>query len=126
MTWLDKLWEAYMLAALNTKEACSKWNKDKYDNVLQYQIGDLVMIKKFDKKLNWNAKYIPNFRIIRIVSPRQLEVSDPTGRLWKVNINDVHRILPSDFIISSIQDEQVFGRKGKYINNPHILKKFQL
>ena len=63
-----------------------------------------------------------NFRIIRLKSPRQLEVFDLTGRLWKVNISDVHKILPSDFIISSIPDEQVFSRKGKYINDPHILK----
>ena len=71
------------------------------------------MIKNFNKKLNWDSKYIPNFRIIRIISSRQLEVSDLTGRLWKVIISDVHNILPSDFTISSIPDEQVFGRKGK-------------
>ena len=80
------------------------------------------MIKKFNKKLNWDARDITNYRIIRIISPRQLEVSDQTGRLWKVNISDVHIILPSDFIISSIIDEQHFGRKGKYINDTHILK----
>ena len=34
----------------------------------------------------------------------------------------MHKILPSDKIVSSIQDEQVFGRKGKYIYDPHILK----
>ena len=80
------------------------------------------MIKNFYKKSNWAEKYILNFRIIRIISPRQLEISDPTGRLWKVNISDVHKILPSDFIISSIPDEQAFGRKGNYINNQCILK----
>ena len=81
-----------------------------------------VMIENFDNKLNWDATYIPYFRIIRIISPGQLEVSDPTGRLWKVNISYVHKILPSDFIVSSIPDEQVFGRKGNYINDPYILK----
>ena len=114
MTHLDKLQQAYMLAALNTKEACSKQNKDKYHDVPQYEIGDLVMIKNFNKKSNWDANYIPNFRIVIIINLSQLEVSDPSGRLWKVNISDVHKILPTDFIISSIQDEQVFGRKGKY------------
>ena len=70
------------------------------------------MIKNFYKKSNWDAKYIPNFRIIRLKGPRQLEVSDLTGRLQKVNIYDMHKILPLDLIISSIPDEQVFGRKG--------------
>ena len=51
-----------MLAALNTEEACSKQNKEKYDDILQYKIGDLVMIKNFNKKSNGDAKYIPNFR----------------------------------------------------------------
>ena len=52
--------------------------------------------------------------------------SDPTGRLRKVNIFDVHKILPSEFIVSCIPDEQVLTRKGKYINDPHILKKIMI
>ena len=73
------------------------------------------------KKSNWDAKYIPIFRIVILIGTRQLEVSNLTGRLRKVNICDVHQILPSDYIISLILEEQVFGRKGKYINDPHIL-----
>ena len=80
------------------------------------------MIKIFDIKLNWHAKYIPNFRIITLIIPRQLEVFNPTARLWKVNISHVHKILPSHFIINSIPDKQAFGRKGKYINDQCILK----
>ena len=38
-----------MLAALNTEEALSKQNKDKYDDKPQYKIGDSVMIKNFNK-----------------------------------------------------------------------------
>ena len=83
-----------MLAALNTKEAHSKQSKDKYDDVPQCKIRDLVMIKNFNKRLNQDAKYTPNSRIIRIRSPRQLKVSDLTGGLWKVNISDMHKILP--------------------------------
>ena len=49
MTNLDKLRQTYMLAALNTKEAHSKQIIEKYDNTPQYKIGDLIMIKNFDK-----------------------------------------------------------------------------
>ena len=49
MTKLDKLRQTYILAELNTKEACSKQNRDKCDNIPQYKIRDL-MIKNFDKK----------------------------------------------------------------------------
>ena len=59
-----------MFAALNTKEAHSNQNKDKYDDVPQYKIANLVMITNFVKKSNRDVKYIPNFRIIRIISPR--------------------------------------------------------
>ena len=43
-------------------------------------------------------------------------------RLRKVHVCDVHNILPSDQIVRSIPDKQVFGRKGNYINDPCILK----
>ena len=122
MVCLKKLKQAYMLAALKTKEAHSKQNKDKYNDVPHYKIEDLVMIKTLIK-IKLGCQVIPNFRIIKLTDPRQLEVSDLTDRLWEVNISDVHKILPSDFIIISNPDEQVFGRKGKYINDPHILKK---
>ena len=42
------------------------------------------MNKYYDEKLNGDAKYIPNFRIMRLIDPIQFEVSDQTGRLWKV------------------------------------------
>ena len=80
------------------------------------------MIKNFSKKSTWYAKYVHNYRVVKLVGTRQLEVSDPTGRLRKVNISDVHKILPADFIVSCIPDDQVFARKGKYINDPHLLK----
>ena len=62
MIHLDKLRQAYMLAALNMREAWSKETKQKYDDVPNYKIGDLVMIKNFNKKLctwwvqdNWKS-----------------------------------------------------------------------
>ena len=57
MTHLDKLRQTYILAALNTKdtkEACSKQNRDKYNDIPQYKIGHLIMIKNLDKKSNWD------------------------------------------------------------------------
>ena len=59
-----------MLAALNTKEAHSKQKHDKLDNVPQSKICDLIMIKNFKKKLNWDAKYVPNLRVVRLIGTR--------------------------------------------------------
>ena len=84
----------------------------KHDYVPQFNIRDLIMIKK----------YVPNFRVVRLTGTRQLEVSDQMDRLQKVNISDAHKNLPTDFIVGGLPDEQIFARKGKYINDPHILK----
>ena len=70
------------------------------------------MVKNVDKNSNWDTKYISKFRVIRLIGTRQLEVSDPTGRLRKVTICDVHKVLPSEFIVSCIPDEQVFPEKA--------------
>ena len=77
-----------------------------------YKLGDLVMIKIFDKKSPWDAKYIPNFRVVCLIRSRQLEVSDTMGRTRKVNVCKTHKIMPPDHIISSILDEQVIGQKA--------------
>ena len=91
-----------------------------------YKIGELVMIINFDNKSKWNTKYIPNIRIVCLLGPRQLEVSDPTGTLWKVNVCGGHKTLPSDHIVSSWPEEHVFGRRGKYINDPYIPKELAI
>ena len=76
--------------------------------------------------MNWDAKYIPNFRIIRLMVTRQIEVFDLTGRLRKVNICDVQKISPSEFIVNCIPYEQVFAIKEKYKNELCILKEVML
>ena len=84
------------------------------------------MIRNFEKKSTWDAKYIPNFRVVHLIGSRQLEVSNSTGRTRKVNVCDMPKIVPSDHVISSILDEQVFGRKGKFINNHRLLKEVMI
>ena len=48
-------------------------------------MGNLVMIRNFDKKSNWDAKYVLYFRAVQLTGSRQLEVTDATGRIRKVN-----------------------------------------
>ena len=72
--------------------------------------------------MTWDAKYVSNFRVVKLIGTRQLEVADLTGRLKKVNISDIHKVLPADLTVSCIPDEKVFTNKGKYINDPHLLK----
>ena len=67
------------------------------------------MIKIFDRKFTWGAKYVPNFRVVALIGSRQLEVLDPMGRTRKINVCYAHKVMPLDNIISSILDEQGFG-----------------
>ena len=122
MICIDKLRQAYMLAALNKREAHSMQIKQRYGDVPNYKIGDLVMIRNFDKKPTWDAKYVPNFRVVCLIGSRQLEISDPSDRTTKINVGDAHKIVLSDHIISSILDKKVFVRRGKYINYPRLLR----
>ena len=115
-----------MLAALNMREARSKQSKQKYDDVYNYKTGDLVMNRNFDKKPNWDAKYMPNFRVVCLIGSRQLEVSSATSRSRKGHVCDAHRKVSSDHIVSSIPNEQVLGRRRKYINDSRILKRLWL
>ena len=43
-------------------EENSKQSKQKYDDVTNYKIDDLVMIRNLDKKTNLDAKYVPNLK----------------------------------------------------------------
>ena len=42
MIHLDILRQAYMLTALNTKEACSKQSKQRFDDIPNYKIGEIL------------------------------------------------------------------------------------
>ena len=46
--------------------------KQRYDGVPNYKIGDLVMIKNFNKKFTWDAKYVPKFRVVHLIGFKQL------------------------------------------------------
>ena len=49
MICLDKLGETYILATLNMREAQSKKPNNKYDDLPNYHVGVLVMIKSFEE-----------------------------------------------------------------------------
>ena len=50
------------------------------------------MIRNLDKNSNSDAKYIPNSRVVHLIGSRQLEMSDPTGEIRKVNVCVVCKI----------------------------------
>ena len=62
MTCLNKLRQTYMLTAFNTKEAPSKQKCDKYDDVPQFKIGDLIMIKISTKSQTGMQNRYPSFQ----------------------------------------------------------------
>ena len=116
MIHLDKLRQIYILAALIMREAQSKLRRGTMMlpnyKIINYKIGDLVMIKNFDKKSTLDAKYIHNYRVMWLIGARQLVVSNLIVRARKVNVCDAHKTVPSNHIISSIPDEQVLIKEA--------------
>ena len=49
------------------REVHSKQTKQRYDDVPNYKIGDLVMMRNFEKKSTCDAKYEPNFRVVHLI-----------------------------------------------------------
>ena len=56
MTDLDKLWQTYMFAAVNTKEAQSKQKCDKHNKKPKFKISNLILITNLDKKVKLGCK----------------------------------------------------------------------
>ena len=63
-----------MLTALNTRQAHSKQSKEKYDDVPNYKIGDLVMIKTLTRSLT-------GMQSMYITSDLWLDMFKTAGRL---------------------------------------------
>jgi hypothetical protein len=115
---LDELRKCHALAAFNIKLA-----RDKDPNILKtpptrpLKIGDPVMIRNYVRN-TWDPKYLVEYRIISFPSERQVEVVSPTGRVKRVNIQDVHFQYPANQVIRHLPDVSSFGRAVKFVYHP--------
>ena len=69
----------------------------------------------------FDMKYIPSYRIIKLINEHVVDVQDMIGNIRRINIKDIHLMFPSEYVLSHLPDEQAFGRVKKYINHPDII-----
>ena len=80
----------------------------------------MVLFKNHNRDSLFDTKYIPSYRIIKLVNEHAADVQDTVGKIRRVNLNNVHLMFPSEHILSHLPDHQTFGRVKKYINHPDI------
>ena len=87
----------------------------------QFQVGDMVLIKNHNRDSPFNTKYIPSYRIVKLINEHAADVQYTMGKIKRVNLNDVHLMFPSEYILSHLPDNKTFGRIKKYTNHPDIM-----
>ena len=128
---LDELTRMWAIAAFNIKMARDK-NPDllKSPPLGSLQVGDQVLVKQHhwepqtkDDTKKLRPKYEAAYRIIRIISDRQVEVMSPQGKKYIVNIEDVHFQYPAIEITRTLPPSEAFGRPAKFVYHPDYVHK---
>ena len=81
----------------------------------------MVLIKNHHWDSPFDTKYIPSYRIIKLVNEHADDVQDTMGKIKRVNLNDVHLMFPPEYVLSHLLDSQTFGRVKKYVNYLDIM-----
>ena len=85
-----------------------------------FRVGYMVLIRNHSRDSLFDTKYIPSYRIIKIINECAVDVQDTIGNIRRVNIKDIHPMFPSEYVLSHLPDNEAFGRVKKYINHPDI------
>ena len=86
----------------------------------------MALIKNHNRDSPFDTKYIPSYRIVKLVNEHAADVQDAIGKIRRVNPSDVHLMFPSEYILSHLPDNQTFGRVKKYTNHPDIMPIWQI
>ena len=119
---LDQLIRCWALAAYNIKLSRMS-NPDLFKDAPsgELKVGDPVFIKNHDRPNKLAPRFLPHFRLTRIISDRQVEVMAADGTKYKRNMQDVHYQYPATSIERSIPEPNAFGRSAKTVYHPHSI-----
>ena len=81
----------------------------------------MVLIKNNHRDSPFHTKYIPSYRIVKLINEHAADVQNMIGKIRRVNLNGVHVMFPSEHVLSYLLDNQMFWRVQKYINHPDII-----
>ena len=97
-----------MLVAINFERAGGKQPTRNTKDFPNFKVGDLVLLKNH-KKQNWDAKYMVNFHICKIINDRVSDLQDLTGHDRCATIEDIQLLMFAEYIISMLPDIKAFG-----------------
>ena len=81
---------------------------------------DLVLLKNRNTTA-LQTKYVPNYRIIKKIGDRAVDLRDNFGNIRRANIDDIQTMYPVDFLLVPFTPlDLVVGRTAKYINDPRM------
>ena len=114
----DALCELYMMNLLTLKRARDHMpNLKKHYDTPSFAVGDLVLLKNRNSSA-LQTKYLPNYRIVKKVGDRAVDLQDNFGNIHQAHIDDIQTMYPVNFFLSYLPPTNLFGRTAKYINDP--------
>ena len=111
-----------MMNLLTLKRACDQMpplNK-KYETP-SHKVGDLVLLKNCNTS-SLQTKYIPNYRIIKLIGDRAVNLHYNFGNIKRAHISDIQTMYPAEYFLSHLPPTSLFGRPAKYVNDPHTFQ----
>ena len=118
---LEMLREAYMLASVNLKRAKNRQTNKMTRKITNFKVGDFWLLMSHNKQSQWNAKYVSNFQICKIINDWAYYLQDPSGHICCALVLGIQLYLPAEFIASLLPDEKAFERVHKCIYDPSLM-----
>ena len=121
---MDSLQRLYMLTAENLRKAREQKGKKKEEDTvrkdIKFKVGDLVLVKDVTAKV-FEARYMPNYRIVAIYGHNHIGVKDEAGKVTVRKAAHVKPVQLCDKMTDQLPDVKVFndfGRATKLLIHP--------
>ena len=103
--------EAYMEAAENLTKKVRDGQAGKVIwEISKFKVGDLVLLTNHKKHTPWDAKYMSNFHICKVINDRPYDLQNPSGHVCHNFVEDIQLLIPAEYIVTLLPDAKVFGR----------------
>ena len=86
-----------MLPAGNLTRARDRQPTKKTKDLPRFKIRGLLLLKNH-KKHNWDAKYMPNFHICKVISDRANDLQDPTDHVRCTAAANIQLVMSVEYI----------------------------
>ena len=129
---LEELYTNWMKALITLRE--TRDSSLDHSNATEFgkfphglQPGDYVMVKNHTPQDAFAPKFVDGYRVQKVLNANSVELKElRTGRLFKQHVKYLKKDSPQRMFLASIPDVHLFGRLGKYVNDPRRFQAKQL